>query len=229
MIGMRWTFNAPNISFNVRDCLLRSKRKGASITFNVSDVELVGFEILHKQKIGINANGQLSASDYFEAGDEKYNAEQYREAIQFYTKAIKLKPDYAVAFNNRGIVCAILKDYEAAIRDFTKFIELKPDYADAYNRLGYLYLDKGALDSAEESFSTCLQLDNKYWDASLGLALLYFQKRDMPSARKYLAMGSAVEPRLKDGTTGIEKLELEGWGWSESQKKSLRRLFEAVK
>ena len=42
--------------------------------------------------------------------------------------AIELKPDYAEAYNNRGIVY-IQSYYDRAIKGFNKAIEIKSDYA----------------------------------------------------------------------------------------------------
>ena len=50
-----------------------------------------------------------------------------------YNRAIELKPDYANAFNNRGIVKDNSGDYEGALRDYNRAIELKPDFATAFN------------------------------------------------------------------------------------------------
>ena len=172
---------------------------------------------------------------FFSRGISYAELKDDQSAIRDFTKSIELKSDNAGAFYNRGISYARLKDNQSAIRDYTDAIELfeHPDLRGAFAglvlpKLGYCYLEEGILDLAEQSFSRCLLWDSTSWNASLGLALLYFQKSDMPNARKYLAMASAVEPRLKDGMTGIEKLESEGWSFSESGKQSLRQLFEAT-
>ena len=54
------------------------------------------------------------------------------EALSAYDKALSLKPDHAVVYNNRGATKSLLRQLEAAISDYDKAIQLKPDYADAY-------------------------------------------------------------------------------------------------
>lgn len=77
-------------------------------------------------------------------GIEKYNfgirqqnkkqREQYlKEAIEEYDKAIRLSPNFAEAYNNRGVAKDELGQYTEAIKDYSKAIELKSDYAEAYN------------------------------------------------------------------------------------------------
>ena len=66
-----------------------------------------------------------------------------REVIHDYNQAIKYKSNYAVAYNNRGVVRNQLKDYRQAIADYTKAIKYKPDYANAYYNRGIAYKNLG--------------------------------------------------------------------------------------
>jgi len=45
------------------------------------------------------------------------NLGQYQRAIEDYSQAILLKPDYALAYNNRGIVYFVLGDHKQFCRD----------------------------------------------------------------------------------------------------------------
>ena len=47
-------------------------------------------------------------------------------------RAIRLKPDYAEAYINRGNAKQKLEQYDAAVADYDKAIRLKPDLAEAY-------------------------------------------------------------------------------------------------
>ncbi len=58
-------------------------------------------------------------------------------------------PDYALAYNNRGLVCATIGRMAEAIRDYDKAIELNSDYAEAYENRGIAYARAGR---AEEAF-----------------------------------------------------------------------------
>ena len=57
-------------------------------------------------------------------------------ALQDYNEAIRLKPDYADAFNNRGIARKAKGDLEGALQDYNEAIRLKPDFAEAFNNRG---------------------------------------------------------------------------------------------
>ena len=46
--------------------------------------------------------------------------ERYDDAIADHNEAIRLKPDYAKAYTNRGSAKAALERYDDAIADFTR-------------------------------------------------------------------------------------------------------------
>ena len=57
----------------------------------------------------------ISAETYLYRGNDKYKSGDYKRAIVDYTQAIRLKPDYADAYYNRGIAKHDLGQYVAAI------------------------------------------------------------------------------------------------------------------
>jgi tetratricopeptide (TPR) repeat protein len=50
----------------------------------------------------------------------------YEEAIKDFTHAIKIKPDYTLAYFNRGKAWIELSEYGNAVNDFKKVLELDP-------------------------------------------------------------------------------------------------------
>lgn len=62
--------------------------------------------------------------------DLKKIAADLESANQDFTRAIKLKSDFAAAYYNRGLTN--IAQYEKAITDFSRVIILKPDHARAY-------------------------------------------------------------------------------------------------
>jgi tetratricopeptide (TPR) repeat protein len=60
------------------------------------------------------------------------------KAIADLSEAIRLKPDYVGAYNNRGIAYIQKGDYDKALADFREAVRLKPDHVTAYNSLAWL-------------------------------------------------------------------------------------------
>ena len=99
----------------------------------------------------------ISAETYFSWGNVKYHLGNYAAAIADYTMAIRLKPDYAGAYNNRGIAKAKLEQYAAAIADYTVAIRRKPDYTGAYNNRGIAKAKLEQYAAAISDFDTVIQ------------------------------------------------------------------------
>jgi hypothetical protein len=90
-----------------------------------------------------------SAADaefYLKRGENFGGVHDYDQAIADYNTAIRLKPDYAEAYNDRGFAY-YMKGGKApsqrAIADFTRAIELRPNYPKAYNSRGVMYMAGG--------------------------------------------------------------------------------------
>ncbi|MBN2284674.1 MAG: OmpA family protein [Deltaproteobacteria bacterium] len=81
-----------------------------------------------------------TADEWFEMGNYYYDQQIFSEAIQAYTKAIDMEPNFVEAFFLRGKSNALLKpsNVENAIRDFTSVIEMDSQNADAYYERGLL-------------------------------------------------------------------------------------------
>lgn len=61
--------------------------------------------------------------------------ESLGEAISAYDMTLRLKPDYAEAYYNRGTAKTLIGEYETAIADFDEAIRLNPEFVEAhYNR-----------------------------------------------------------------------------------------------
>ena len=69
-------------------------------------------------------------------GDQETSSEakqtEYENAIKYFTEAIRLKPDLANAYFNRGVTYAFRGEFDDAIKDFCEAIQIKPDFAEAY-------------------------------------------------------------------------------------------------
>ncbi|GHV06923.1 hypothetical protein AGMMS50229_12670 [Campylobacterota bacterium] len=72
-------------------------------------------------------------------GDGMVAANRGEEAVKQSTQAIKIDPNDAKAYYNRGNSYFELADYKKAIADYTQAIKIDPNHADAYNNRGNSY------------------------------------------------------------------------------------------
>lgn len=103
---------------------------------------------------------QLSAEDYFERGLKHQNVANQDFAIEDYTEAIRLKPDYSAAYLNRAVAFSSLKMYGKAIRDCDEVIRLAPNFGLGYNNRGVIYQQLSLYEEAQRDFEIAHRLDN---------------------------------------------------------------------
>ena len=75
----------------------------------------------------ISSSHALSWQDYNELGDKMHKAGWYKDAVDYYNKAIGIKPNESIIYFNRGVSKYSLKDYNGAIADFEYTIYLNPN------------------------------------------------------------------------------------------------------
>ena len=77
-------------------------------------------------------------------GAEFKRRKQYEQALQEYTKALKLKPDHAPTYLNLADLCVATKHYDEAVAAYRKVLSLNPDHAVARDRLEALLVKKSS-------------------------------------------------------------------------------------
>ena len=125
------------------------------------------------------AEEELTAQQWFERG---FNAKDPEEQVRFYTEAIRLQPDYASAFYNRGQIRYNEGDLDGALSDYNDAILLKPDFAEAFNTRGNARKDKGDLDGAFVDFDEAILLTSDLAEAYYNRGIARYNKGDVVGA-----------------------------------------------
>ena len=107
------------------------------------------------------SDNDLAARAWFSVG-YLIKDEDPEDALADYAEAIRLKPDYAEAYNNRGAVKDALGRHDDALADYAEAIRLKPDYAEAYNNRGALKDALGRHDDALADYAEAIRLKPDY-------------------------------------------------------------------
>lgn len=123
-----------------------------------------GVQINHEDdSLNIRDYGDsLSAEDYKKRGNINVDSGDFQGAIQCYTKALNINPNYWVAYFNRGVVKSRIGDTEGAIKDYTKSIELMPNDADTYYARGNAKSEFGDQKGALVDYTRAIEIDSTY-------------------------------------------------------------------
>ncbi len=136
----------------------------------------------------------------------------YQEAIEDYDEAIKLEPENALYYQDRGMTRLLrgairvpngmIEDYESAIADFTEAINRKSDLVDVYNQrgqagclLGYAKANRGATKEARKHYKLALE------DFKEAINL----DSDNAGYYKYLGLANAALGKAKAALSAFEK------------------------
>jgi tetratricopeptide (TPR) repeat protein len=124
---------------------------------------------------------ELLAQQWFERA---FNATNYADELHLYGEAIRLKPDYTEAFNNRGIARAEHGDLKGAIEDYSHAIRLDPTYANVFNSRGVARRDLGDTDGAMQDYTLAIRFKPTHAEAFNNRAIEHAAKGDFESALK---------------------------------------------
>ena len=102
------------------------------------------------------------------------------EEIHAYKQAIRLRPDYTVAYERLGTRYLRSKKFNEAIEIFRQLSALKPGDANAPNNMGEAYLELNRYNEAAEAFRLAIRLKPDFGKAyyNLGRCLLAMGNRD---------------------------------------------------
>jgi len=115
--------------------------------------------------ISLNSRGELYAING-----------RYQQAIDDFTLAIKLHPDFAESYYNRGLAYDKIGAADLALEDFNKAIRLKNDFADAYNNRGIIHAKTGQHSQAIDDFSKAISLKPEDASPYANRAITYFKR-----------------------------------------------------
>jgi tetratricopeptide (TPR) repeat protein len=129
---------------------------------------------LYSRALQVTKNNPLA---HINRGAAYAESGQYQLALGDYNEAIRLNPNDAVSFYNRGnLYGRDLGRYQSAIDDFSEAISLKPDYPEAYANRGISYASLGRYPQAIEDFTKAVYLKPDYADAYNNRAVIYLQQ-----------------------------------------------------
>ena len=90
---------------------------------------------------------------------------QLENAEKMFNTAFSIKPDYAEAHFNHGIILKGLNRIDEAIESYQNAISILPNYPDAHNNLGNAFREKGQINDAINSYEWAIAYNPEFVQA----------------------------------------------------------------
>jgi tetratricopeptide (TPR) repeat protein len=139
--------------------------------------------------------GHDLAAVYLNRGLAHLDRIELNDAIADFNAAIRLDPDFAAAYDARGVAFRFRPD--RAILDFDDAIRLDPNSAKAYAHRGGAYLAKGDVDRAMADLNKAIELDPNNAEAYRTRGAAYRRKGDLDGAIAEYSEAIRLDPTDK--------------------------------
>lgn len=140
------------ISFADADKICRENRKAFAVIDAYDTGDNIGREKVSELEDAEREDDKNTAIYWYNLGVDYDEAGMYKEAIEAYKQAIRIKPDYAEAHYNMGVLNNKLGMDKEAIEAYKQAVRIKPDYAVVHYSLGVSYLRVGDRDEALKQY-----------------------------------------------------------------------------
>ena len=123
------------------------------------------------------------AIEFFNIGKICYYKEEYQNAIDAYSTAIRINDKYVDAYYYyRGLAYNDIKEFQKAIDDFSEAIRINDKYVDAYYERGLAYYHIKEYQKAIDDFSEAIRINDKYKNAYFKRGLAYYHIKEYQKA-----------------------------------------------
>lgn len=102
----------------------------------------------------------MSAEEFKQQGNDAFRQKNFKEAIEYFTKAIQASetPSH-VLYSNRSACYTSLHEYIDALKDAEECVKINPTWAKGYNRVGAAEFGLGQYEESIKSYQKALELE----------------------------------------------------------------------
>jgi tetratricopeptide (TPR) repeat protein/S1-C subfamily serine protease len=138
------------------------------------------------------SQGNTTASQWLERGNQLWRLRRYPEAIQAFEAAIKQKPEFIhLAYYGKGLALGSSGKYPEAITALQQAVQSQPDFVPAWDNLSVVHRESNQLDKALAAINQAIQLqpNNPNWYNQKYLVLMDLKRYREAAA----AINKAIE------------------------------------
>jgi len=123
---------------------------------------------------------------HYNLGIHHWNKKEFPEAVDEYSKALALDPNYGSALNGLGYTYADMGNFEKAIEYFEKYATLTPGDANPLDSLAEIYFQIGRLDDSRKKYQQAIDVQSDYFEAYWRIAYVYALTEDYQGALEWI-------------------------------------------
>jgi len=131
---------------------------------------------------------------YYGLGDSLDKRDRTAEAIEAYSRAVSLRPDYVEAHHNLGLLLADEGKFEQAIAHYNSALKTDPENAGVHDDLGLALSKLGKTQEAIDHYNEAIRINPKSASAHDNLGTALFRLGKMPQAIKHYSTAVALKP-----------------------------------
>lgn len=162
-------------------------------------VGLMGAGCASQQKQGRDeANIKARARAHTDLGAVYFQNKQYEVALEEFTLAAEIDPNFGLAYNGLGLVRAALGQDDMAEMNFRKAIQIEPNNSESHNNYGSFLCARNRIDESITEFMTAVKnpLYNTPALAYTNAGICSLRKQDTPKAEVYFQRALQIDPLL---------------------------------
>lgn len=154
--------------------------------------------VSQQQKEKDDENLIARARAHTDLGAVYYQQKQLEIALEEFTQASQIDPNFALAYNGLGLVHAALGQDSIADADFRKAIQLEPTNSESHNNYGSFLCARNRIDESIKEFLTAVKnpLYNTPALAYTNAGICSARKKDMMNAEAYFQKALQLDPLL---------------------------------
>jgi arylsulfatase A-like enzyme/predicted Zn-dependent protease len=173
---------------------------------------------------GIIATDPDVTDAYFSIGNIYFQAQRYKDAVQYFEQALGRKPDDSFAAINIALAYEAMGKFEEAEKFLLGYME--KGFADSqfYFMLGNMNYIQKKYDQAIPYFEKCLASNTESGGSYSLLGAIYIVKDDLPRAEECLRKAFEINPRLNNLHYFMAELAEKRGRMAEAEAEYLREL-----
>lgn len=143
-------------------------------------------------------NVKARAQSHTDLGAHYLQERQYEIALEEFTLAAQIDPNFSIAYNGLGLVHSAIGQYAQAEQNFKKSIQLAPNSSEARNNYGNFLCARNRIDESIKEFMEAvknpLYITPEIAYTNAGICAL--RKQDNANAEIYLQKALQIDPLI---------------------------------